>query len=106
MFGKVDAIVTRPFRCGPPLTPADAPGTQVAEFGKGTDMCHAAQPKALPPAYVFLAPPVCSGCLRGIALPVNGSVGANQAASAIGVENAAAAAAASSRRGTPCALQS
>ena len=71
---RVNAVAPGPVWT--PLNPADAPAEKVAEFGTKTDMKRAAQPEELSPAYVFLASPVCSAYITGIALPVTGSVGA------------------------------
>ena len=52
-----------------PLNPADKPASDVAEFGKDSDMGRAAQPEELSPAYVFLASPVMSSYVNGAILP-------------------------------------
>jgi NAD(P)-dependent dehydrogenase (short-subunit alcohol dehydrogenase family) len=71
---RVNAVAPGPVWT--PLNPADKPASQVAEFGRHSDMGRAAQPEELSPAYVFLAAPACASYITGVVLPVTGSVDA------------------------------
>lgn len=71
---RVNAVAPGPVWT--PFNPADKPASDVADFGRQTDMKRAAQPEELSPAYVFLASPCCAGYITGIVLPVTGSVDA------------------------------
>lgn len=55
-----------------PLNPADKPATDVAAFGKDSDMGRPAQPEEISQAFVFLASPVMSSYVNGVILPVMG----------------------------------
>lgn len=70
---RVNAIAPGPVWT--PLNPADQPASQIASFGKDTDMRRPAQPEELSPAYVFLASGVCSSYITGMVLPITGNVG-------------------------------
>lgn len=72
---RVNAVAPGPVWT--PLNPADKSRSEIARFGRKTDMKRVAQPEEISPAYVFLAAPVCSGYITGIVLPVTGSVGAS-----------------------------
>jgi len=58
-----------------PLNPAARSAEDVKDFGKQTGMKRPAQPEELSPAYVCLAAPIYASYVRGIVLPVTGSVG-------------------------------
>ena len=67
---RVNAVAPGPVWT--PLNPADKSASDVADFGKSSDMGRPAQPEEISPAYVFLASPVCSAYINGIILPVMG----------------------------------
>ncbi|MNX88696.1 General stress protein 39 [compost metagenome] len=58
-----------------PLNPAAHSAEDVKDFGKQSGMKRPAQPEELSAAYVCLAAPICASYVRGIVLPVTGSVG-------------------------------
>lgn len=67
---RVNAVAPGPVWT--PLNPADRPASDVADFGKDSDMARPAQPEEISPAYVFLASPVCASYVNGVILPVMG----------------------------------
>ncbi|MCX7178736.1 MAG: SDR family oxidoreductase, partial [Proteobacteria bacterium] len=69
---RVNAVAPGPVWT--PLNPADKSASEIATFGKKTDMKRPAQPDEISPAYVFLASPACSSYITGIVLPIIGSV--------------------------------
>lgn len=69
---RVNAVAPGPVWT--PLNPADSSASEIAHFGKKTDMKRPAQPDEISPAYVFLASAACSSYITGIVLPIIGSV--------------------------------
>ena len=67
---RVNAVAPGPVWT--PLNPADKPASEVAKFGKDSDMRRPAQPEEVSPAYVFLASPVTASYVNGVVLPVMG----------------------------------
>ena len=67
---RVNAVAPGPVWT--PFNPADREGSDVADFGKDSDMGRPAQPEEIAPAFVFLAAPCCSSYVNGVVLPVMG----------------------------------